>query len=57
LLTLFGNKIFIGDPFFPMKLQTSNGKILKVNHPNLPVPAPTQLPAPRLITEKKVKKP
>jgi hypothetical protein len=40
-----------------MKLLNSNGKVIKVNHPALPVPAPTQLPAPRLITEKKVKKP
>jgi len=41
-----------------MKLKISNGNTLKVNHPVLPVPAPTQpLSAPRLLTEKKVKKP
>jgi hypothetical protein len=41
-----------------MKLNISNGKILKVNHPNLPVPVPTQpLLPPKLITEKKGKKP
>ena len=41
-----------------MKLQTSNGKILKVNHPILPSPIQSQtLPAPKLLTEKKVKKP
>jgi hypothetical protein len=39
-----------------MKLNTYNGKLIKLNHPNLPVPTPTQLPAPKLITEKKVKK-
>jgi hypothetical protein len=39
-----------------MKLNLSN-KTIKVNHPSLPIPAPTQLPAPKLITEKKVKKP
>jgi hypothetical protein len=44
---------------FPrMKLQISNGKIIKVNHPILPSPVATQpLPAPKLLTEKKVKKP
>jgi hypothetical protein len=41
-----------------MKLHTFNGKIIKVNHPALPVPVPTQpLSAPKLITEKKGKKP
>jgi hypothetical protein len=40
-----------------MKLLSSNGKIIKVNHPILPVPSPTQLPAPKILTEKKVKKP
>lgn len=44
--------------FLPMKLQISNGNLLKVNHPSLPVPAPAQpLPAPKLIAEKRVKKP
>lgn len=47
----------MGDSFLTMKLLSNNGKLLKVNHPNLPVPAPTQLPVPKLITEKKVKKP
>jgi len=41
-----------------MKLLSSNGKIIKVNHPALPVSVPSHpLPAPKLITEKKVKKP
>jgi hypothetical protein len=41
-----------------MKLNTSNGKLIKLNHPVLPVPAPAQpLPVPKLITEKKVRKP
>jgi hypothetical protein len=41
-----------------MKLVISNGKILKVNHPTLPSPVVSQpLPAPKLLTEKKVKKP
>jgi hypothetical protein len=41
-----------------MKLLSNNGKLLKVNHPILPVPVASQpLPAPKLITEKKVKKP
>jgi hypothetical protein len=40
-----------------MKLQQSNGKLFKVNHPNLPSPAPTQpLPAPKPVTNKKTKK-
>jgi hypothetical protein len=42
---------------FRMKLHPSNGTIIKVNHPNLPSPVLTQLPAPKLLTEKKVKKP
>jgi hypothetical protein len=44
--------------FLPMKLQIYNGNLLKVNHPVLPSPAPTQpLTAPKLVTEKRVKKP
>jgi hypothetical protein len=44
-------------PFFSMKLQIQNGKIIKVNHPTLPSPVMSQsLPAPKLLTEKKVKK-
>jgi hypothetical protein len=44
--------------FLPMKLQIYNGNLLKVNHPVLPVPVPTQpLTAPKLIAEKRVKKP
>ncbi len=44
--------------FLPMKLQIYNGNLLKVNHPAMPVPVPSQpLPAPKLITEKRVKKP
>jgi hypothetical protein len=39
-----------------MKLINANGKI-KVNHPDLPTPAPTSpLPAPKLMLEKKKKK-
>jgi len=48
----------MNDSFPPMKLLSFNGKVFKVNHPNLPVPLPTQpLLPPKLITEKKVKKP
>jgi hypothetical protein len=40
-----------------MKLTISNGKVIKVNHPALPTPAPTSdLPAPKLILENKKKK-
>lgn len=43
--------------FLRMKLQIQNGKIIKVNHPNLPSPILTKpLSAPKLLMEKKVKK-
>lgn len=39
-----------------MKLINSNGKVIKVNHPSLVAPTPSQpLPPPKLITEKKKK--
>jgi hypothetical protein len=43
---------------FLMKLHTSNGTTIKVNHPVLPSIIPTQqLPAPKILNEKNGKKP